>query len=259
MSNQSTLFQPHEFTFFAVAWVDILGWKAIGQENPEAKARLWKAIQEAPGPGGIYIPSARSILRSGMPVAETNPENIDGVIIRHGLLAGEWAGHDVFWHSLWFACWKILSYGFLFRGCVTSGMGEDIVPTLNRAMRIESNTPQPMIVMDARRDGKRFAPYYPLTAAEERLLCRRRRAERVIIFDFLKYLDRPCDAEEIVPLQRCQLEEYRPIIEENLSKYFWGNNNRRVANKHLWFARYFNEVAAELEVAPIDLAGCDSQ
>jgi hypothetical protein len=221
---------PIDYTPSFVAFLDVLGWKdAVNHSvgNADLRAKMAEAIEESNMPDGF--PGA---IPQGFP---RGSQFSDSIVLSRSMV-GETGPHceDSFFGKLSHFCIRMLLNGFFVRGGMTSGLmfhrgHVAFGPALVEAIEIEKAAKYPRVVMP---------PGWDSHAVRVRVS-----EDGIAHLDILRML-------MVRPENQPAFDRIRQVIEEKLQLHPVGSNPS-IRNKYIWFARYFNEVAAELHVGQI--------
>lgn len=243
-----------EYDIAMVAFLDVLGWSNLIMQSASDDAllqRMGKALEKAGVP--FFYPGGKtSVLQSGVPSISVFS---DSMIISQSITNPDPMGMDTFWETLDMIGKTLARHGFFIRGGITKGLmyhrGQIAMgPALLRAYQLENIfAVSPRIILDRTDEGETviMTPQAEITTE----------AGTVIKGNNTRITDDGWEAVDVLRLStkaRWQMEEranelhcefleaVRPHVVTNLQT----QDNPRVLDKYVWFANYFNEVAAEL-------------
>lgn len=237
---------------YVVAVIDVLGYKNI-MNDCALRSRVDGLI--ALGNMSVQYPGGTPPASSGMVVSAV--VETDAVALTYNLGAGQ-PFADVLWGSLHFVCHYMIAGGYVVRGGV--GFGHNPSEAHTNARSIEQRTTYPRLEFQAEWDLllPEEVRIYPPEGGPFKGLLRRDPADGGIHFDFLRFtLGRVRELADVPQAIQGTLELVRPVVRKGLS--YASPNIEATANvlkKYRWYARYFNEVAAEYGVDNIRVSGC---
>jgi hypothetical protein len=266
------------YDYCSVAFLDILGWKAIVERSKSEPNLIRDMVEALVGPEQrMQFPSGPPPLESGFPVFS---QFSDSIVISCSLLAASDPGGEAFDDWLASLCCDLLEKGYFVRGAIATGpmfhQGPIAFgPALVDAVELEKTANYPRIVVSRSGGG----PLVPIAEGRHRDEARGeywgsfRKDETDIVtgkvddvwyFDYLGYhLFRYLPSGTSETTLRQELEVFRQPIRRNLTAFSQVADRSRgdlpafkrhcgILAKYVWFAEYFNTWVEKLGCSLID-------
>jgi len=269
--DEFRMINEQEAHWFALGWLDMLGWRDLPLDREESikAVNFRKALMDRFrwimwNPGGQSPP-----LKSGGVVISLDEKNADAVVVHLCLHQMDLGAMENFFGVFESVILLMFQSEFLMRGALTTDCWDTQVRAKARAESLEKHTAiYPRIIVDTLEDGRTPCFMMPQRRGEEMesqdvykaLFVR----HDVWSFDFLRYAGVfPRPKEMVLENTKIKISIVRPVLETGLERFAPHKANvfgaeakdrqLKLWEKYKWYADYFNEVAAEVGDAPIDL------
>lgn len=262
-SLTSAIFDPiqqHEPHYFALARLDMLGWRDLPVDPTERqKAIDFRNLRMAwleVGLSGPGVGRPRQLVGGDVNVT-IDPNDIDTLVFHHRM--DEIAPGEAFLSHLFATHYHLFDAGFLVRGALTTGVY--VEPAMSHLTYLEKNVAKwPRVVIDTLEDG---TPCYlvPNTRRDwlggddqyYGLFARDRNG--VWFFDCLRFLGM-IPTGKVGDVNRPIMAKAKPLVENGLERFAprfnasLGTKEKieaeKTRGKYYWFAEYYNEVATQV-------------